>query len=70
MRIAGFTKIYAVLENNKLGLKGKSSLYLKYQILIDHLENLLVKTQSRKLLFRKFAKLMLSYPAVWIVGVK
>jgi SAM-dependent methyltransferase len=70
MRDAGYAKLSAVLAYGRFRLAVRSSLLLSYQVLIDQLETILVKSHAQRLAFRKYGKIFLVHPCVWIVGEK
>lgn len=67
---AGFRKVSAVLAIRRAGVTMHSALFMRYQILIDRLENKLAKTHAQRLRFRAFAKFLLAHRSVWIVAEK
>lgn len=67
---AGFRKVSAVLALRRAGIIMQSALFMRYQMLIDRLENRLAKTHAQRLRFREFARFLLGHRAVWIVAEK
>jgi SAM-dependent methyltransferase len=67
---AGFRRISAVFASRRHGVTVASRLFMKYQILIEKLEQRVAPSHEAKRRFREIAKKLLANKGVWIVAEK